>query len=257
MKRIYIVLLAWLYIMPATAGELIPLNSTKGQALLTSAESKADFFTLINHFESQKNGIFCGVTSATIVLNSFYIPFGDGMTAPESLGLTYEESAYLPRGLNPTLKRYTQMNIFNPPYRSPKGMPAVKTLAEVLGKGNPKDVGFQLRQLSTLLTAHRVQTRVHPVTESTSAEVLITDIAENLARNGDAILVNYRRDVLGQKGGGHISPLGAYNAASRMFLILDVNPTRAPFVWVNADDLIRAMQTFDTIENRGYMHVSR
>ena len=57
----------------------------------------------------------------------------------------------------------------------------------------------------------------------------------------------------GQEGGGHISPLGAYDRASDSFLIMDVNPNRAPWVWVKAEALIGAMRTFDTVENRGYL----
>ena len=43
---------------------------------------------------------------------------------------------------------------------------------------------------------------------------------------------------------------------SDSFLIMDVNPNRAPWVWVRSDDLIAAMRTFDTVENRGYHLVS-
>ena len=51
-------------------------------------------------------------------------------------------------------------------------------------------------------------------------------------------------------------PLGAYDETSDSFLIMDVNPNRAPWVWVGAGDLIRAMRTFDTVENRGYLLIS-
>ena len=37
---------------------------------------------------------------------------------------------------------------------------------------------------------------------------------------------------------------------------MDVNPNRAPWVWVRSADLIRAMRTFDTVENRGYLLIS-
>ena len=82
------------------------------------------------------------------------------------------------------------------------------------------------------------------------------ELAENLAKPGDYVLVNYARKSLGQPGGGHISPLGAYDEGSDSFLIMDVNPNRAPWVWVASDDLIAAMRTFDTVENRGYLLVS-
>ena len=83
------------------------------------------------------------------------------------------------------------------------------------------------------------------------------EIAANLATGDDFVLVNYARRALGQQGGGYISPLGAYDERSDSFLIMDVNPNRAPWVWVRSDDLIAAMRTFDTIENRGYLLVSK
>ena len=70
------------------------------------------------------------------------------------------------------------------------------------------------------------------------------------------MLANYARRILGQKNGGHISPVGADDERSDSFLITDVNPNRAPWVWVRSDDLIAAMRTFDTVENRGCLLVS-
>ena len=72
----------------------------------------------------------------------------------------------------------------------------------------------------------------------------------------DRIGCEARAGPSGQKGGGHISPLGAYDERSESFLIMDVNPNRAPWVWVRSEDLIAAMRTFDTVENRGYLLVS-
>jgi len=34
---------------------------------------------------------------------------------------------------------------------------------------------------------------------------------------------------------------------------LDVNPNKARWIWVKSIDLISAMSTFDTVENRGYL----
>ena len=50
-------------------------------------------------------------------------------------------------------------------------------------------------------------------------------------------------------------PLGAYDAASDSFLVLDVNPAAAGWVWMPTTALIGAMRTFDTVENRGYVLV--
>ena len=69
------------------------------------------------------------------------------------------------------------------------------------------------------------------------------------------MIVNYKRAEVGQRGGGHISPLGAYDAESDSFLVLDVNPAAAGWVWMSTATLVRGMRTFDTIENRGYILV--
>ena len=39
------------------------------------------------------------------------------------------------------------------------------------------------------------------------------------------------------------------------FLVLDVNPAAAGWVWMPAATLIKGMRTFDTVENRGYVLV--
>jgi hypothetical protein len=78
-------------------------------------------------------------------------------------------------------------------------------------------------------------------------------LVENLKRRGDYVVVTYRRQAVGQQGGGHISPLGAYDPESDSFLVLDVNPASAGWVWMSTSTLIRGMRTFDTVENRGYI----
>ena len=78
---------------------------------------------------------------------------------------------------------------------------------------------------------------------------------QNLQRAGDYVIVNYRRVEVGQTGGGHISPLGAFDAESDSVLVLDVNPASAGWVWMPVALLIRGMRTFDTVENRGYILV--
>ncbi len=97
---------------------------------------------------------------------------------------------------------------------------------------------------------------VRVVDDGAAPEPLRNELPRNLAARNDYVLVNYARKALGQAGGGHISPLGAYDRASDSFLIMDVNPNRAPWVWVRATDLIAAIRTFDTVENRGYLLVS-
>ena len=115
---------------------------------------------------------------------------------------------------------------------------------------------MQLRQLHDILTALGLTSEIHIVADDTADDAVRADLVANLARADDYVLVNYSRKPLGQEGGGHISPLAAYDEASDSFLVLDVNPNRGKaWAWVPAHRLFAAMRTRDTTENRGYLLV--
>jgi hypothetical protein len=140
--------------------------------------------------------------------------------------------------------------------------PGEKTRAQVLGEpivvnGKPlRDFGYQLRQFDQMLRANGLATRLVVVADGMPDEEIRSDLVQNLQRPGDYVIVNYRREAVGQRGGGHISPLGAYDAGSDSFLVLDVNPAAAGWVWMPAATLVKGMRSFDTVENRGYVLVA-
>jgi len=234
----------------ASAAGLVPFASDEGMARLARASAKADFPVLANQYEAQLNTAFCGPTSAAIVLNAVHtrsatLPRDHGRLRPDDL-------RYLPSGVDPIVPRYTQDNVIE------KG---AKTRALVLGEptvidGRPRpDFGYQLRQFDEMLRANGLVTRLVVVDEARTEAAVRSDLAASLARPGHYAIVNYRREAVGQRGGGHISPLGAYDTASDSFLVLDVNPAAAGWVWMPAATLIHGMRTFDTLENRGYVVV--
>ena len=207
---------------------LLSFDSEEGVARLARAEARADFATLANHFEPQINGIFCGPATAAIVLNAVH---GPARVQP----------------------RFTQESVI---------VKGPKTRAQVLGEPvdfngrQIKDYGYQLRQFDELLRAHGLATRMVVVDDRVTESEVRAALAENLARRGDFVVVNYRRGNVGQQGGGHLSPLGAYDVATDSFLVLDVNPAAAGWAWISAPALIDGMRTFDTVENRGFILVS-
>ena len=232
--------------------ELVGWESGESEKRLARSVHKKDFFRLSNNFVSQDNSIFCGPVSSAIVLNALRLGRKDGL--PEDRrSIAKDERAWLPKGYNPFFGKYTPGNVLNE---------RTKSRIEVLGKPieiggrEVRDFGLQLRQLARVLRAHGLDVTLRVVGDDADSATVRREIARNLATRDDYVLVNYARKSLGQKGGGHISPLGAYDEASDSFLIMDVNPNRAPWVWVKADDLIGAMRTFDTVENRGYLLIS-
>jgi hypothetical protein len=166
--------------------------------------------------------------------------------------LRKDDVQFMRAGADPIVPRFTQDSVID---RGPK------TRAQVLGEPiniggkEVKDFGYQLRQFDAMLRANALVTRVVIVDDALSEQAIRADLASNLAQGGDYVIVNYRREAIGQTGGGHISPLGAYDAASDSFLVLDVNPAVAGWVWMPTAILVKGMRTFDTVENRGYVLV--
>jgi hypothetical protein len=242
--------LAWDDAAPSPAQGLVAFTSDEGTARLARANAKVDFPALANQFEAQSNFAFCGPTTAAIVLNTVHS--GSRDLPRDHSRLHPEDLRYIPSGFDLTVPRFTQDNVIS------KGL---KTRSQVLGEPvtidgkQVRDVGYQLRQLDELLRAHDLVTRLVVVDDKKSEEEVRADFVENLKRAGDYIIVNYRRKEVGQGGGAHISPVGAYDAESDSVLVMDVNPASAGWVWMPITTLIKGMRTFDTVENRGYILV--
>jgi hypothetical protein len=235
---------------PVVAQGLVVFASDEGMARLARSAAKVDFPALANQFEAQTNSIFCGPTTAAIVLNAVRARSSD--LPRDSSRLRAGDLRHIPDAADPTIPRFTQDNVIT---KSPK------TRAQVMGEPMTvngkqiRDFGYQVRQLDELFKAHALRTRLIIVDDRKSEQEIRTDLVENLKRRGDYVVVNYWRQAVGQQGGGHISPLAAYDPESDSFLVLDVNPASAGWVWMPTSTLIKGMRTFDKVENRGYIHL--
>lgn len=229
---------------------LVPFASDEGLARLGRSGVKVDFAALANQFEAQYNGTFCGPTSAAIVLNAVHSRSAD--LPRDHTRLRKDDAQFMRAGADPIVPRFTQDSVID---RGPKTRAQVLGEPITIGGKQVKDFGYQLRQFDAMLRANALVTRVVVVDDALSEQAIRADLANNLARGGDYVIVNYRREAVGQNGGGHISPLGAYDAASDSFLVLDVNPAVAGWVWMPTAILVKGMRTFDTVENRGYVLV--
>ncbi len=210
---------------PLPAG-LVALDAPEGRRLLVTSEANTDFFRLANQWVSQQHGAYCGVASAVMVLNAMQL------AAPRV-------AAWAP------YNSFTQENVFD---------------AATLRVMRPESVtrgGMTIDQLGQFLAAHGVDARVVHASDTT-LEAFRRQVADNLAEAGNYVLVNYDRAGVGQETMGHISPLGAFNAAADRFLIMDVARYKYPGVWVAAADLWRAIGTQDPSvgRSRGFVLVS-
>jgi hypothetical protein len=229
---------------------LVPFASDEGVARLARSGAKVDFAPLANQFEAQYNAMFCGPTSAAIVLNTARSRSAD--LPRDHTRLRKDDVQFMAAGADPIVPRFTQDSVID---KGPKTRAQVLGEPVTIGGKQVRDFGYQLRQFDAMLRANALVTRVVVVDDALSEQAIRADLADNLARSGDYVIVNYRREAVGQKGGGHISPLGAYDAASDSFLVLDVNPAAAGWAWIPTAALVKGMRTFDTVENRGYVLV--
>lgn len=116
--------------------------------------------------------------------------------------------------------------------------------------------GMPLGDLAGMLEAHGADATVKHARASTE-EAFRTSLKSNMNDSSNWLIVNYDRGVLGEKGGGHISPVSAYSAEKNMVLLLDTARYKYPFHWVPVSLLFEAMKTSDseTDQSRGWVVV--
>lgn len=241
---------------------LIPFSSAQGIKIFQDSKYKVDFFHLANQFEAQDNSMYCGPTTAAIILNTLNI---DNLrikkvnVVKDTISISINERKYFPADYDPFLNRFTQSNVFDSSYSTANKDNKIKSKLELLGQpiDGKKDVGMQIRQLDTLFKAHGLHSEIRIVSDKMGVEEVRQEIISNLSKPGNYVVVNYKRAALGQEGHGHISPVGAYDKKTDTLLVMDVNPSKADWVWVKTSDLIAAMRTLDTVENRGYLLISK
>jgi len=206
---------------------LIPLNSTEGEQLLSSSKAQQDYLPLSAHFVTKKNPAYCGVASMVMVLNALAIP------APASPQLGNSHA-------------FTQDNVFN------ERMRQVRSPTEISLRG------MTLEKLGQFLSTYPVRVEVHYASDMTLDEFRYLSV-QNLQQPNNVVTVNYLRQSIDQQRWGHISPIAAYNHQTDRFLILDVSRNKYPPVWVKAKQLWQAMATIDpeSGKTRGLVLVSR
>ncbi len=209
--------------------ELIVLDSEVGEQLLFTSQARRDYLPLSLELVTQDNLAYCGVATLVMVLNALEI-----------------EAPIAPNHRIPGLVDYrffTQENVFENDLTHDVIKP------ELIAKQ-----GMTLEELGGLFRSYQVVVQTFHG-EEVSLEQFRKLAVQNLQQAENFVVVNYWRRSLGQKGGGHISPLAAYDEKSDRFLILDVARYRYSPVWVKAETLWKAMKTIDSTsgKTRGFI----
>ena len=190
-----------------------------------------EFWPLSARFVSEVRQTFCGVASSVMVLNAL------GITPPV-------EPEWYPN------QYWTQDNIF-----TAAALKVIPSLLQIEGGG------LTLDQVATLLKVSGA--KVDTVFASDTTVAAFRAMALDAMHKANVfIIVNVLRARLGQggvDGGGHFSPLGAYNAEADRFLLLDVARYKYLPSWITSAQLLDAMQPMDPAsgKSRGFLLVSK
>lgn len=218
-------------------------RSSSGSRL---SEYSLDYFLLnTGGFDAQINQAYCAVATVAAVLNS--LRYTKRFQEKEE-DLTWSFTFHLP--VDPVYAPY--------PYATQTDILASDCVrATVIEHGDGDEhatgllappYGLTLEQSAKLLACHTSDgwvVRAQEVDGRLGLSNVRFDLKAALIDPDARVLVNYDRKGLGQQGGGHFSPLGAYDAATDSFLILDVAKYKYPPVWVGAATLFAAMGTAD------------
>lgn len=226
-------------------------NTPEGLKRLTRAGYSVDFHQLAHHYQPQINGLYCGIASSVIVLNAL-------RTGKRAIPSQRAQEVPIPPAFGGGTIPYTlyaQTSFLNE--RTDRIKPrAVIEFRENAPDGKP-DPGLTLQQLKGVLEAYGAKAVAQHADADEAAGIprFREALRAILGEPQQFLIVNYDSRKIGQAGGGHISPLGAYDAESDSVLILDVSGQLNPWLWVPLRELYLAMHTLDGERYRGWVIV--
>jgi len=227
-------------------------NSAEGIKRLERSQFKNDFYQLANFYQPQINPLYCSAATGTMILNALNygnIPSNKDFEIhrPESAGGGVSE-----------FHLHSQQTFFNEKTNLVKKREIIDLKEQNAQK--KYDAGLSLLDFSKILAqAYHLKTKL--IYAEKNDEKSVTKFREtlkkNLAENKHFIVVNFDGKILGQKTGGHISPITAYDEESDSVLILDVALHKNQWFWAPVSQLFVAMNSKDDNTYRGYLVISR
>jgi len=203
----------------------IAFSSEEGRALFREALAHGTmegFFSLAEQFHTQAEPAFCGLGTLVIVLNALEIDPGRTWKGPWC-------------------------------WYSEEQLDCCRSLEDVARNG------VTLTQVACLARCNGAKVQVS-FADSSSPDELRTAVREAMSKAGELhVVAAYDRQVLGQTGSGHFSPIGGMHPERDLVLLLDVARFKYPPHWVSIEMLYRAMLPLDPVSrrSRGFLMIRR
>lgn len=219
---------------PKYGPEAKPLN--RDHAYLAASKAP-DYWALAPYYVPQRDGKSCSLASVTMAVNA--LRAAQDLTSDDEL--------------------FTQDSLLKK-----AALPAWEAALGTTGKGVALDTlgGFVEQSLKTAgLTGYKVEV-VHAPKDPTAEDLkkLRAVLAANEKSAGDLIIANFNQGTFtGDTGGGHISPVGAYDVVKKRVLILDSDRQWYEPYWVSDEVFLKGMATVDSDggKTRGYVWIKK
>jgi hypothetical protein len=202
---------------------LINLGSQPG-ADLFKEDLNENSLKLLSNFTTQKTHTYCGIASMVMILNSIDIP-------PP---LDAHHSPY---------HYFNQENFLN------------EKIIKIIPLQEIQKNGISLTKLSEVIRIYGLDAK--PFFANDLNLEKFRSILRDAILNRHFIIVNFSRAALHLQGGGHHSPIAAYDENTDRFLILDVARYKYPAYWVRTEALWKAIHTKDGDTYRGFIIIKR
>lgn len=242
-KFILIIFIANLLIKQSFAIEI--WNSELGIKKLQTSQFNNDFYQLVNFYQPQINPIYCGIATALIIKNAIYYS-----NIPSQKISEYQK----PNGdIIPFNLYISQDDFFNEETDKIKHRDIIK-FKKTKNNSNEYDPGLSLSDFQKIIKIHKIKSKINYIYNVNEDEIInFRKLLKKILSDKNKFLVaNFDGKILGAKTNGHISPIVAYNQDSDEILILDVALHKNQWYWVNISDLLKAMNTKDGENYRGY-----
>ncbi len=201
-------------------------DSPEGLSRLQRCDAKENFWKLLRFYEAQIRLTYCSVATSVITLNT--------------LSIQSPKSQFLEK-----YQMFTQEEFFS------------ENVNAVIDQNKVAQRGMALEELAAVLNVFAVEVFKYEAQYLSHEE--IRDLLIHALKNpNQCVLALYQRRELQQEGGGHWSPIAAYDIESDSFLILDVARYKYPPVWIGASAFINAMQTANIYgKSRGFIIIEK
>jgi len=227
-------------------------NSPEGIAKFNSSQYKNDFFQLANFYQAQKNPLYCSVASALIIKNALFYPDIPSQSSAETLrpdGSIIKFPLFVSQDefFNEKTDRIKEKSIVDFQKKSLNLSPA------------DYDPGLNLSDFSKILKVHKIKSKIYYQNEFNEDKVnqFRMNLKKILSDQDKFLIANFDGKILQAKTNGHISPIVAFDENSDSILILDVALHKNQWYWVKVSDFVKAMNTKDGNNFRGYLVVWR